>query len=202
MKNNPGVAVDGAGDVFVAVANNDPDPQWNCRWQEQTTVAITGLKILPAWRVDAAGDIVAVGGNSQSWNCPLRRTTVAITGCIILPPWRWTPPVMLFVNDTKDSNQVVELPFGGSQTTVAFTGLKTPFGIALDAGGDVFVADMGNNRVVEFVRWDQTTLAPANRARMVATAWGGCRGDVFVSDSANNQVSTAGGSQTSTGRVW
>jgi serine/threonine-protein kinase len=37
----------------------------------------------------------------------------------------------------------------GSQVTLPFTGLDTPNGIAVDAAGDVYVADTYNSRVVE-----------------------------------------------------
>src|SRR6476659_8158893 len=36
-----------------------------------------------------------------------------------------------------------------SQQTLPFSGLRFPFGLAVDGAGDVFVADTLNNRVVE-----------------------------------------------------
>src|SRR5208283_4419573 len=38
--------------------------------------------------------------------------------------------------------------FAGAQTTVG-SGLSTPYGVAVDGAGDVFIADTGNSRVVE-----------------------------------------------------
>src|ERR1039458_3963770 len=39
--------------------------------------------------------------------------------------------------------------FAGVQTTVPASGLLQPFGVAVDGAGDVFIGDMGHDRVVE-----------------------------------------------------
>jgi hypothetical protein len=108
------VAVDGAGDVFVADDGDDP---LNSRVEElpaggwaPMTLPFSGLNVPSGVAVDRSGDV--------------------------------------FVADVG-SNQVVELPAGGSQVTLPFSGLNTPNGVAVDGGGDVFVADGRNNRVVE-----------------------------------------------------
>jgi hypothetical protein len=54
----------------------------------------------------------------------------------------------VFVADTHN-NRVVELPAGGSQQTLPFSGLDAPYGVAVDLAGDVFVADTFNRRVVQ-----------------------------------------------------
>jgi serine/threonine protein kinase, bacterial len=40
-------------------------------------------------------------------------------------------------------------PAYGSQVTLPFTGLGLPWGVAMDAAGDLYVADFGNGRVVK-----------------------------------------------------
>jgi hypothetical protein len=54
----------------------------------------------------------------------------------------------LFVADYAPS-RLVELPAGGSQQALPFTGLRQPVGVAVDPAGDVFVADSFNDRAVE-----------------------------------------------------
>ena len=49
-----------------------------------------------------------------------------------------------------DSDHIQKLAAGSTETTtVGRGGLKNPSGIAVDAAGDVFVADTGNNRVLK-----------------------------------------------------
>jgi hypothetical protein len=61
----------------------------------------------------------------------------------------------VFVTDYTDF-RVFELPWTGTaygpQTTLPFTGLNHPTGVAVDGAGDVFVADEGNDRVMELRR--------------------------------------------------
>jgi hypothetical protein len=54
----------------------------------------------------------------------------------------------VFATDTLN-NRVVELPAGGTQVTLPFSGLFRPMGAAVDGAGNVFVADSFNHRVVE-----------------------------------------------------
>ena len=42
-----------------------------------------------------------------------------------------------------------EVPSGGGSQTTVGTGLNHPVGVAVDAKGDVFIVDSGNNRVME-----------------------------------------------------
>ncbi|MDQ6836787.1 MAG: Ig-like domain repeat protein, partial [Actinomycetota bacterium] len=55
----------------------------------------------------------------------------------------------------RDSNPCCRLErdarpyFGGQRRTTVGTGLARPTGVAVDAAGDVFIADSGNNQVVE-----------------------------------------------------
>ena len=71
--------------------------------------------------------------------------------------------------------------------------LNSPSGIALDASGNVWVSDTGNNRVVEF---SASGTGALNSPSGVAI---GASGQVLVSDTGNNRVAefTASGSYTS-----
>lgn len=54
----------------------------------------------------------------------------------------------LYVSDSGN-DRVVKITAGtGTQTTVPFTGLSSPLGLALDHHGTLFVADGFNNRVL------------------------------------------------------
>jgi hypothetical protein len=77
----------------------------------------------------------------------------------------------------------------GPQTTLPFSGLSNPYGVAVDGSGDVFVADTRNNRVEELspgadgklADGTQTTL-PFNGLNSPVGIAVDRSGDVFVAD--------------------
>jgi hypothetical protein len=96
--------------------------------------------------------------------------------------------------------------FAGVQTTLPASGLGNPQGVAVDTAGDFFIADQGNNRVVELPRTgagygSQTTL-PFSGLDYPAGVAVDAAGDVFVVDQPHNRVlelpwtGTGWGSQT------
>jgi sugar lactone lactonase YvrE len=83
------------------------------------------------------------------------------------------------------------------QTTVPISGLHQPFGVAVDGGGDVFVADSPSGRVLELpAGGSQQTLPFSGLSDPEGVAVDGA-GDVFVADAANGRVVElpAGGTQ-------
>ena len=85
----------------------------------------------------------------------------------------------------------------GNQTTLPFTGLANPTGVAVDRAGNIFVADSRNNQVV--------TLTPAGTQTTIASDLDGplgvavdALGNLFIADSNDNRVVevTAGGVET------
>ena len=92
----------------------------------------------------------------------------------------------------------------GAQVTLPFTGLDGPFGVAVDQAGDVFVADIGNERVVELPAGatsssQQVTLPFTGLSHPIGVAVDGA-GDVYAADNGNNRVVElpAGGDATQT----
>ncbi len=86
-----------------------------------------------------------------------------------------------------------QFPFHAAKTqpqlVLPFTGLDRPQGVAVDAKGNVYVVDSGNNRVLELAAGSNSqTVAPfAGLDRPVAIAVDDA-GDLEVTDPANNRV--------------
>ena len=86
-----------------------------------------------------------------------------------------------------------QFPFHAAKTqpqvVLPFTGLDRPQGVAVDAKGNVYVVDSGNNRVLELAAGSNSqTVAPfAGLDRPVAIAVDDA-GDFEVTDPANNRV--------------
>jgi len=71
---------------------------------------------------------------------------------------------------------------------------RIPDGIAVDAAGQVFVADRENNRIQEFSatgsflsKWGSRGVGPGEFAQPTAVAVG-CSGTVYVADTHNNRI--------------
>ena len=92
-----------------------------------------------------------------------------------------------FASD-HNNNAVVELTAGGSQHTLAFTGLNGPNGVAVDSTGDVFVTDGGNSRVLELPAGGTQQTLPFTG---LSDPWGvavDAAGDVFVTSFFSNSA--------------
>jgi serine/threonine protein kinase, bacterial len=91
----------------------------------------------------------------------------------------------------RGANQVFKrsLDEAAAVSTLPFTGLNYPSGLAVDAAGDVFVADSSNNRVVELLAGSESeiVLPFTNLDGPVGIAVD-VQGDVFVSDTQHNRV--------------
>src|SRR5208337_1497529 len=150
-----GVAVDRAGDVFIADAYNIRVVKVPAGGGAQTTVPASGLSGPFGVAVDGAGDVfIADSNNSRVVEVPAgggAQTTVAASGL------NWPLGVAVdgagdvFIADTNN-NRVVEVPGGGGAQTTVGSGLLTPYGVAVDGAGDVFIADTYHSRVVEVQR--------------------------------------------------
>ncbi len=199
------VALDGAGDLFIAENLNNQVVELPVGGGAQTTVG-TGLSGPYGVAVDGAGDVfiadtsnnrvvkVAAGGGAQTTvasglNSPLG-VTVDGAGD-------------LFIADT-DNNQVLELPAsGGSQRTVA-SGLNNPNTVVVDSKGDLFIVD-SDSQLVEIPTgcasptcWARVGTGLSNpRGAAVDAA-----GDVFIADTYASlviEIPAGGGPQTTVG---
>jgi serine/threonine protein kinase len=86
-----------------------------------------------------------------------------------------------------------QFPFHSAKTqaqiVLPFTGLDRPMGVAVDAKGDVFVTDTGNNRVVELAAGAPTqTVAPFSGLDHPAGIAVDDQGNLQITESATNQV--------------
>ena len=232
LSNPDGLAMDGAGDVFIADYGNSRVVEVT-PGGVQTTVPTTGLSTPGGVAVDGAGDVfIADSGNRQVVKVPylgngtygvqstVFSDTSGIPGCLALDGagnlyvvdtwdgvlWKVAPSgasaSVSFVSSSGayaivvdgagglfvgTVDQVLEITAGGVQSTVA-SGLSSPRTLALDAAGDLFIADSGNNRVVEITPGGVQTTVPASG---LSNPWGVAvdgAGDVFIEDTANNRV--------------
>ncbi len=186
-----GVAVDGAGNVFIADTNNNRVVEVPANGGSQTTVAATGLHIPHGVMVDGAGNIfIADYGSQRVVEVPANggaQTTVG-TGLSFPSGVAMDGAGNLFIASTGNG-LVVKVPAnGGPQTTVG-TEVGVPSGVAVDGAGNLFIADSHNNRVVKVPAngGAQTTVAATGLNTPTSVAVDGA-GNVFIADTYNSRV--------------
>ena len=161
-----GVAVDGAGDVFIADSGNNRVIEVPAGGGPQTTV---GSGLYPyAVAVDGAGDVFVAdraSGNNRVVEVPAGGgPQITIVGGLFNPSGVAVDSAGdVFVADFDD-NRVVEVPAGGGTPTVVGSGLYDPFDMAADGAGNLFIVDWGNSRVVEVQRAQPPALTFASTA--------------------------------------
>ena len=190
LSNPQGVAVDGAGDVFIADTGNNRVVEVPAGGGAQTTVPAIGLNDPPGVGVDGAGDVfIADPNNNQVVEVPAGGGAQTTVGSGLNYPAGVAVDGAgdVFIADAGN-NRVVEVPSGGGAQTTVGTGLYSPMGVAVDGAGNVFIADTPHNRVVEVPAGGgaQTTVG-TGLSYPEGVAVDGA-GDVFIADGGNNRV--------------
>ncbi|HWR98740.1 MAG TPA: CARDB domain-containing protein, partial [Candidatus Methanoperedens sp.] len=132
-----GVAVDDAGNIFIA------------EWYNHRVR-----------KVDAGGIITTIAGNGQTGSCP--DGSVATGPCLSYPFGVAVDSQGSLLISSATASRIVKVNPGGYISTVAGSGTKgfcgdggdpllscldTPRGIALDAGGNLYIADEYSDRI-------------------------------------------------------
>ncbi len=150
-----GVAVDGAGDVYVTDTAN------NCVWEYEP--AVNRVSKLPTTllndpqgiAVDSRGDVYVANTGADdvlelpnglgSWDEVAFTNLQAPAGVAVDSSFD------VFVTDQSNGGEVLELPepAHSTQQSLPFGSLDDPSGLTVDASGHVYVADMDNHRVLE-----------------------------------------------------
>jgi large repetitive protein len=203
-----GVAVDGAGDIFIADYFNSRVVEVPAAGGAQSTLG-SGLSTPFSVAVDGAGDVfIADYGNSRVVEIPYlgngtygAQTTVSgvnyPTGVAVDGAGN------VFMADFNDS-LVYEVPAGGGALTSVGSGLLNPTGVGVDGAGDVFISDARGVVKVPYLgngTYGLQTTVGSGLSFTKSVAVDGS-GDVFIADSNNNrvvEVPAGGGTQTTVG---
>jgi sugar lactone lactonase YvrE len=186
--NNPGgVAIDGAGDVFIA--NGAAVIKLSAGGGAPTAV-VGGLANAKGVAVDGAGDLFAGDyGHNRVLEVPAGGGAQVTVGSGLSGPRGVTVDGAgdVFIADSGN-NRVVEVPAGGGAQVTVGSGLSNPTGVAVDAAGDVFIADTNNNRVVEVLAGGggQITVGSGLNGPWGVTV--DAAGNVFIADTNNSRV--------------
>jgi sugar lactone lactonase YvrE len=202
-----GVAVDAAGDLFLADTYNNRVVKVPAGGGAATAIDPTvngiGLFLPVDVAVDGAGNlfiasdggvvVVPAGGGAATNIDPI------VNGAGVDEPWGVAVDAAgdLFIADTNN-NRVVEVPAGGgAATAIAPTvngkGLSYPDGVSVDGEGDLFIADTYNNRVVKVPASGgaATAIDPTVNGKGLSHPYDVSvdgEGDLFIADENNRRV--------------
>jgi hypothetical protein len=180
-----GVAVDAAGDVFVADSGHNAVQEVLTDGTVQTIGS--GFNTPYGVAVDAAGDVFVADTNNYAVKEVLPNGTILTIGSGFRSPFGVAVDAAgdVFVADTAN-NAVKEVLPNGTILTIG-SGFNQPLGVAVDGAGDVFVADTGNNAVKEVLPNGTIRTLDSGFSIPEGVAVDGV-GDVFVADTGNNAV--------------
>ncbi|MFD9661321.1 serine/threonine-protein kinase PknD [Rhodococcus sp. NPDC059968] len=192
--NSPvGVAVNTAGDLFVADTNNNRVLKLAADSDAQDVLPFTDLDHPSGVATNDAGDVFV----ADTKNNRVLKLDAGAEIQTVLPFTDLAGPAGVAVSDAghlyvadNNNNRIVALPAGGaSQQVLPFTDLHGPVGVAVNTSGDVFVTDTDNNRVVFLPAGatDQTVLPFTALASPTGVAVDST-GDVFVADYQNGRI--------------
>jgi sugar lactone lactonase YvrE/uncharacterized protein (DUF2345 family) len=188
-----GVAVDAAGNVFIADYVADTVVKVT-PGGVQSTVSATGLQAPIGVAVDGAGDLFIVDLNlPYAVKLPPSGVQTTVGSGLNFPVGVAVDGAGdVFIGD-QNNDRVVEVTPSGVQTTVPATGLNQPWGVAVDGAGDVFIADgppegFSNGKVVEVTPSGVQTTVPTTGLKQPYDLAVDAAGDVFIADPQNFRV--------------
>jgi streptogramin lyase len=190
-----GVAVDGAGNVYIADTANSAIKKWNVAGNSVTTLAdsSSGLFEPVGVAVDAAGDVyIADMGNStvKKWNVANSNLTTLVSSGLYEPHGVAVDAAgNVYIADTYNSAVKKWNVASSNVTTLAdsSSGLLGPGGVAVDAAGNVYIADTYNLAVKKWnvANSNLTTLVSSGLNYPFGVAVDGA-GNVYIADTYNN----------------
>src|ERR1017187_5185393 len=188
-----GVAVDGAGNVYVADSSHNVIKEWTPANNNVTTLVSSGLSNPHGVAVDGAGNVYI----ADTFNNAIKEWTVTNSNVTTLVSSGLSSPYGVAVDSAGNvyiadtfNNAIKEwTPANNSVTTLVSSGLSSPRGVAVDGAGNVYIADTFNNAIKEWTPANNsvTTLVSSGLSSPYGVAVDGA-GNVYIADASHNAI--------------
>ncbi len=148
-----GLAVDGAGHIYIADTFNSAIKMWTVASSNMTTLVSSGLSYPAGVAVDAAGNVYIADTHNQmikEWTAANSNVTTLVSSGLLYPYGVAVDGAgNVYIADTYNGEIKKWTAANGTVTTLAAPELDEPGGVAVDGMGDVFIADSAVNAIKE-----------------------------------------------------
>jgi len=189
FKSPTGVAIDAAGNVYVADLANAAVKKIPAGGGAPVSIG-AGFTVPEGVAVDAAGNVYVTDNSANTVKKIAANggaTTTIATG--------FNGPVGVAVDAAGNvyvgdngNNQVKMIPLGTGTPVVIGSGFSQPAGVSVDAVGNVFVADAGNNAIKEIPVAGGVPVVLGSGFSYPTGVYVDAEGNIFVADQHNNAV--------------
>ncbi len=128
-----GLGLDGAGDLFVADTGNDRALEYTGPFGAKESDSTAANLIFAGTAIVSEPSGIAVDGSGNLYIA-----------------WNQGNEILIYEDAVALSNTTANLSIGPGEGNPSSTSLFSPGGLAIDGAGNLYAADTGNNRVLEF----------------------------------------------------
>jgi DNA-binding beta-propeller fold protein YncE len=157
-----GLAVDGAGNVYIADTQNSAIKEWTKANNTVTTLVSSGVFGPYGVAVDGAGNVyIADTGHSaiKKWQVTTGNVTALVSSGLDMPQGLAVDGGgNVYIADTYHNAIKMWTSANNKVTSLVSSGLNYPFAVAVDAAGNVYIADSDNNAIKKWTAADGSLL--------------------------------------------
>jgi hypothetical protein len=146
-----GIAVDSAGNVYIANTRTKAIQMWDPATQTITSLVSTPIGGAEGLALDSAGNVYFVDTNSIcEWNVANGAVNTLVSSGLSGPEGVAVDSAgNVYIADTGDNAIKVWSATTKTLSTLVSSGLTSPWGVAVDGAGNVYIADTGDNAIKE-----------------------------------------------------
>ena len=187
------VAVDSAGNVYIADRLNNAIKKWAAADNSVSTLVSSGLNIPAVLALDGASNVYIVDDVNNAIKEWLAASNVVIT--LVSSGLNQPCGVAVdglgnvYISDTFNHAVKEWVAASNTVTTLVTSGLSYPIGVAVDGLGNVYIADTLNNAIKEWVAASNTviTLVSSGLTIPADIAVDGS-GNVYIVENTKNTI--------------
>jgi sugar lactone lactonase YvrE len=188
-----GLAVDGAGNVYIADTGHNAIKRWTVANNTVTPLVSSNLSLPQSVAVDGAGNVyIADSGNNaiKEWMAANSNVTTLVSSGLSEPAGVAVDGAgNVYIADTYHNAIKQWTAAKNTVATLVSSGLSRPFDVAVDGAGNVYIADTYDSAIKEWMAANSnvTTLVSSGLSRPYGVAVDGA-GNVYIADSNHNAI--------------
>ena len=187
-----GVAVDGAGNLYIADTSNNAIKKWT-RSNNTVSTLISGLNQPGGVALDSSGNVFIADTQNfaiKKWTASNSTVTTVISSGLNRPAGVAVDTAgNLYIADTYNNAIKKWTATNNTLTTLVSSGLDLPNGVAVDASGNVYIADTFFKRVKKWTAANQTvTIVISTGLIQPHGVAVDASGNIYVADTFNHSI--------------